>query len=74
MGRPIRLITLAIAALRRWLNLAHASIYAGASGQGLVEYGLILVLIMVVCVGILSQVGNTVSSVWYDKIIDSFPH
>ncbi len=38
------------------------------------EYGLVLVLIMVVCVGILTLVGNTVSSVWYDKIIESFPH
>ncbi len=40
-------------------------------GQGLVEYGLILVLIMVVCVGVLSLVGSTVSAVWYDKLINS---
>ncbi len=42
-------------------------------GQGLVEYGLILVLIMVVCVGILSVVGRKVSGTWYDKIIAAFP-
>ena len=41
-------------------------------GQGLVEYGLVLVLVMVVCVGILTLVGQTVSSVWYDKLIPAF--
>lgn len=41
-------------------------------GQGLVEYGLILVLVMVVCVGILTMVGQTVSSVWYGKLIPAF--
>jgi hypothetical protein len=40
-------------------------------GQGLVEYGLILVLIMVVCVGILSLVGAKVSNVWYTKLINN---
>jgi Flp pilus assembly pilin Flp len=65
---------LAAAALRRWLSLAHASLYAGASGQGLVEYGLVLVLIMVVCVSILALIGQTLSAVWYNKIIDGFPH
>ena len=40
-------------------------------GQGLVEYGLILVLIMVVCVGILSLVGSKVSNVWYTKLINN---
>jgi hypothetical protein len=74
MRRPLRLLLIAATALRRWLALAHATLYAGAPGQGLVEYGLVLVLIMVVCVGILSLVGHTVSQVWYDKIIQSFPH
>jgi Flp pilus assembly pilin Flp len=41
-------------------------------GQGLVEYGLILVLIMVVCVAILTMVGQTLSSVWYTKLIPAF--
>jgi Flp pilus assembly pilin Flp len=45
---------------------------ARSHGQGLVEYGLILVLIMVVCVGILTIVGQTVSSVWYDHIVGAF--
>ena len=42
------------------------------AGQGLVEYGLILVLIMVVCVAILTMVGQTLSSVWYTKLIPAF--
>jgi len=45
--------------------------HARRPGQGLVEYGLILVLIMVVCVGILSAVGGKVSSVWYTKLINN---
>lgn len=43
------------------------------AGQGLVEYGLILVLIAVVCIGILTTVGTTVSGLWYQRIIDSLP-
>jgi len=46
-------------------------ISARRPGQGLVEYGLILVLIMVVCVGILSLVGAKVSNVWYTKLINN---
>ena len=55
-----------MAALRAlvWVQLS-----ARQQGQGLVEYGLILVLIMVVCVGILTVVGGKVSSLWYNKII-----
>jgi hypothetical protein len=40
-------------------------------GQGLVEYGLILVLIMVVCVAVLGAVGSKVSNVWYTKLINN---
>ena len=40
-------------------------------GQGLVEYGLILVLIMVVCVAVLTAVGSKVSTVWYTKLINN---
>jgi len=58
--------TCSMAALRAlvWVQLS-----ARQHGQGLVEYGLILVLIMVVCVGILTLVGGKLSSVWYNKII-----
>ncbi len=41
-------------------------------GQGLVEYGLILVLIMVVCVAILTLVGKNVSELWYGKIVSGW--
>jgi pilus assembly protein Flp/PilA len=46
-------------------------LYARRSGQGLVEYGLILVLIMVVCVVILGAVGSKVSNVFYNKLINN---
>ncbi len=68
----------------RWLSLLLAALstaplramawwqtllFARRPAQGLVEYGLILVLIMVVCVAILTTVGKTVSNVWYAKLI-----
>ena len=45
--------------------------FARRAGQGLVEYGLILVLIMVVCVAILAAVGAKVSNVYYNKLINN---
>lgn len=42
-------------------------------GQGLVEYSLLLALIALVVIGIISVMGNTVSSLWYQRIIDSWP-
>jgi pilus assembly protein Flp/PilA len=62
--------TFSTAALRAMIwgsNLLSAR----REGQGLVEYGLILVLIMVVCVGILSVVGGKVSNVYYTKLINN---
>lgn len=44
-----------------------------AAGQGLVEYGLILVLIAITVVGILTLVGQTISTVWYEKLVDGWP-
>ena len=41
--------------------------------QGLTEYGLILVLIMVVCVVIIGTTGRTISEVWYQKLILRIP-
>jgi hypothetical protein len=55
--------------LAAWLRPA---LVACRPAQGLVEYGLILVLIMVVCVVILTQVGQTLSNVWYAKLIPAF--
>ena len=42
------------------------------AGQGLVEYGLILVLIMVVCVAVMTLTGSKLSQLWYEKIIAAF--
>lgn len=60
------------AAMRRHARALSMRLVARSHGQGLVEYGLILVLIMVVCVGILTIVGQTVSGVWYDQIVGAF--
>ncbi|MCU0492277.1 MAG: hypothetical protein MUD01_11850 [Chloroflexaceae bacterium] len=40
-------------------------------GQGLTEYGLVLVLIMVVCVVIIGMTGRTISQTWYDRLINN---
>lgn len=42
-----------------------------SAGQGLVEYGLIMVLIMVVCVAIMGMTGHTISSIWYNKLVNN---
>lgn len=47
---------------------------AAAPGQGLVEYGLVLMLIALVVIGVLGATGHTLSEVWYDKIIAAFPN
>lgn len=51
---------------RLWLHRTLRS-----PGQGLVEYGLILVLIMVVCVAIMGATGQTISSIWYNKLVNN---
>lgn len=69
--RSARFLAHAAAMGNRLAGRLTLRLLAHTRGQGLVEYGLILVLIMVVCVGILSAVGVTVSEVWYDKLINS---
>jgi hypothetical protein len=61
------------AAAQRAVAWAQTTLYTRSPAQGLVEYGLILVLIMVVCVGILTMVGGTISNVWYNKLINRMP-
>ena len=61
---------LSTAALRVMIWGRHL-LSARSPGQGLVEYGLILVLIMVVCVAVLSAVGGKVSNVFYTKLINN---
>ena len=67
-----RLVALAARA-RHVTDALAVALLTRRPAQGLVEYGLILVLIMVVCVGILTAVGHTVSNVWYTKIIRAWP-
>ncbi|MFP4441372.1 MAG: Flp family type IVb pilin [Chloroflexaceae bacterium] len=59
--------------IQRKLWRLRACILARSPAQGLTEYGLILVLIMVVCVVIIGTTGQTISEVWYDKIVPAFP-
>ncbi|NOK59208.1 MAG: hypothetical protein GFH27_549283n331 [Chloroflexi bacterium AL-W] len=56
--------------LRLW---GKQTMYLTQPGQGLTEYGLILVLIMVVCVVIIGTTGETISEVWYQRIILKLP-
>jgi Flp pilus assembly pilin Flp len=71
MRRHLTLVSAQAAALGR--NFSAWLVARRMEGQGLVEYGLILVLIMVVCVGILTMTGSTISEVWYDRLINRLP-
>lgn len=51
--------------------LVLAALLARMGGQGLVEYGLILTFIAMVVVGIMTVLGQTVSGLWYQRIIDA---
>ncbi|MFL5804460.1 MAG: Flp family type IVb pilin [Roseiflexaceae bacterium] len=62
-----------VAAAQRAAAWAQTMLFMRNPAQGLVEYGLILVLIMVVCVGILTMVGKSISAVWYTKLINGVP-
>jgi hypothetical protein len=73
MRRLASLSAALAAAARRAAAWAKTMLYVRSPAQGLVEYGLILVLIMVVCVAVLSLVGTTISDVWYNKLINRFP-
>jgi hypothetical protein len=59
-----------VGAAQRAVAWAQTMLFMRNPAQGLVEYGLILVLIMVVCVGILTMVGKSISAVWYTKLIN----
>jgi len=46
------------------LYLAFKDLRDGESGQAMVEYALILALVSVIAVGILTQLGGSVSSIF----------
>ncbi len=50
----------------RWLrvSLARLNVLRGSSGQGLVEYALILVMVAVVVIAILMLLGPAISNVF----------
>jgi hypothetical protein len=73
MRRLISPHTALVAATQRAAAWVQTVLFLRSQAQGLVEYGLILVLIMVVCVGILTTVGRTISNVWYTKLINGVP-
>ncbi len=64
-------VRLLIAVRQRAITLRAFSV-VHAPGQGLVEYGLVLVLVMVVCVAIVGATGQTISSVWYNQLLPAF--
>jgi len=41
------------------------------AGQGLVEYSLILLLMVIVVIGIMTTVGQTVCGNWYTQIMNN---
>jgi hypothetical protein len=51
----------------------EVELFAHARAQGLVEYGLILLMIAVVCIVVVTLIGGDVSDVWYQKIVSSWP-
>jgi Flp pilus assembly pilin Flp len=52
---------------------ARSSWYAAQPGQGLTEYGLVIVLIAIVTAVVVGMTGQTLSRVWYDKLLTAFP-
>jgi Flp pilus assembly pilin Flp len=60
-------------ALRRLVARVHTWRLLDNEGQGLVEYSLLLALIALVVIGIVAVMGQTVSGLWYQRILDRWP-
>jgi hypothetical protein len=73
MGWFVLLHFYAAASLRRPASRVGTGLLAHDPAQGLVEYGLILLMIVVVCIAIVTIIGVNVSEVWYKKIVTDFP-
>jgi predicted membrane protein len=69
----VRLRSCGAQAQRRIVSQIGAAICVQARAQGLVEYGLILLMIVVVCVAIITVIGLDVSEIWYQKVVNSWP-
>ncbi len=61
-------------ALCRFAVRVHSWHLLSNEGQGLVEYSLLLALITLVVIGIVAVMGQTVSGMWYQRILDRWPH
>lgn len=53
-------------------NVLSARSHRGESGQGLVEYALILILVAIVVVAMLTLFGEELNSA-FSEVIDAFP-
>lgn len=65
----VNLVERSRSALAGALQLAERRVPA----QGLVEYSLLLLLVVLVVIGIVTVMGQTVSGLWYQRIIDAWP-
>ena len=61
------------ASWRRTFARAGVALLQRERAQGLVEYSLLLLMIAVVCVAIITLMGQNLSQLWYQKIIDAWP-
>lgn len=59
--------------MREGVYVGLNKLYKEESGQGMVEYGLILVLVAMVVVGALAVLGENSIKPMYDKIKEVFP-
>jgi Flp pilus assembly pilin Flp len=59
----------AVALLKR---LAKAQLSREEDGQDLIEYGLLMALIAVFAIGAISTVGNTINSVFWQVIANTY--
>ncbi|MEN9933466.1 MAG: Flp/Fap pilin component [Chloroflexota bacterium] len=54
--------------IQRW---ATSAVVARLSGQGLVEYALLLGLIAIVVIGSMTLMGGTISELWYGRAVNA---
>lgn len=55
------------------IRVAEAIRAQRAPGQGLVEYSVIIVTIAVAVIAIVSTLGQTIKTNWWDVIVAAFP-
>ncbi len=63
------IVTILMKKTRRVIYRIQPYVFTRSHAQGLVEYGLILVLIAVACVAILTIMGQSIHDVWYSRVI-----